>query len=349
MKFKRPPILEKGDKVAILSPSTGLPYVFPWVYQQGLTRIKEVFELDPVEFPSALQTPEFLSENPKARADDINAAFNDPSIKAIISTIGGNDQIRILPYLNKEIITSNPKIFMGYSDSTNLHLFLWNLGFVSFYGGAVMTQFARGGGMQDYTVDSINKVLFTPGQGEVFAAKKRSDIDLDWSDPQDLHVTRNEYESEGWLWHNALSGIIQGQLWGGCLETLSFHLSVKRYLPLREQLDGAILYVETSEEMPSDGFVYRFFAGLGEMELLNRFKAILVAYPKTQFCGMQPPEGSAAFLTNQQNAIKKALMDYKCDTPVVFNMNFGHTDPQLIIPNGARATINFDEKRIFFD
>lgn len=128
MEFRRPSSLKPGDKVAIISPSSGMPFLFPWVYKQGLNRIREIFKLVPVEFPTACQSPEYLSRNPQARAEDINAAFADPSIKGIIATIGGNDQIRILPYLDKELISRNPKIFMGYSDCTNLHLFLWNLG-----------------------------------------------------------------------------------------------------------------------------------------------------------------------------------------------------------------------------
>lgn len=349
MKFKRPSNLKPGDKVAIISPSSGLPHIFPWVYEQGLDRIKEVFELEPVEFPTARQTPEYLSKNPKARAEDINAAFSDPSIKAIIATIGGNDQIRILPYLNKEVISANPKIFMGYSDCTNLHLFLWNLGIVSYYGGAVMTQFAMGGGMQEYTINWIKKALFSPPIGEVFSAPEWSDADLDWGDPQNLNKKRPMYPSEGWQWHNKQKGIIQGQLWGGCLEVLDLHLSVKRYLPNFDQLDDTILFVETSEEMPSEGFVYRFFAALAELGMLEKFKAILMAYPKAQFCGNQPPEGREAFIVNQQNAVKNALRDYDSNIPVVFNMNFGHTDPQIIIPNGGMVSIDFTKESINFN
>jgi muramoyltetrapeptide carboxypeptidase LdcA involved in peptidoglycan recycling len=49
------------------------------------------------------------------------AAFKDPNIKAIISTIGGEESIRILPYIDFELIKNNPKIFMGYSDTTVSH------------------------------------------------------------------------------------------------------------------------------------------------------------------------------------------------------------------------------------
>src|SRR5262245_27570943 len=100
--FKQPSSLKSGDKVAIISPSSGMPFLFPWVFEQGMNRIRDIFQLEPVEFPTALQSPEYLLQNPKIRADDINVAFADPSIKAVIATIGGNDQVRILPYLDKQ-------------------------------------------------------------------------------------------------------------------------------------------------------------------------------------------------------------------------------------------------------
>ncbi|PJD95776.1 MAG: LD-carboxypeptidase [Parachlamydia sp.] len=349
MIFKRPQCLLPHDKVAILSPSAGLAHIFPWVYEQGLSRIKEVFQLNPIEYPTARLSSEYLSKNPEARAEDINRAFADPSIKAIIATIGGNDQIRILPYLNADIISANPKIFMGYSDCTNLHLFLWNLGMISHYGGAVMTQFAMGGGMHAYTINSIKKALFNPSIGEVQASPERSDVDLDWADRQNLVKERPMQKSAGWDWHNNPKEIIQGRLWGGCLEVLDLHLSVKRYLPSPERLAGTILFIETSEEMPSEGFVYRFIAALAELKLLKMFKAILMAYPKAQFCGNQPPEGSKAFILNQQNAVKSALEDYRCRIPVIFNMNFGHTDPQIIIPCGGTVIIDGNHQTICFN
>ncbi len=348
MMFRQPLSLKPHDKVAIISPSSGMPFLFPWVYEQGLDRLRKIFQLDPIEFPTARQSPEHLSKNPKVRADDINNAFADPSIKGIIATIGGNDQIRILSYLDKKIIAANPKIFMGYSDCTNLHLFLWNLGIVSYYGGAIMTQFAMGGGMQEYTINSIRRAIFDPPIGQVFAASEYSDADLDWGDKQNLSKKRPMYPSEGWVWHNDRNDIIQGRLWGGCLEVLDLHLSVKRYLPGLEQFNDSILFIETSEEMPSEGFVYRFIAALAELNMLSKFRAILMAYPKAQFCDKQPAEGREAFIVNQQKAVKNALQDYDIAIPVIFNMNFGHTDPQMIIPNGGSIKINSSFKTIEF-
>lgn len=346
--FKQPSSLQKGDKVAIVSPSAGLPYLYPWVYEQGLKRMRDIFGLEPVEFPTARKSPEYLAENPQARAEDINMAFADPSIKAVIATIGGNDQIRILPYLNQEILSANPKPFMGYSDCTNLHLILWNLDIVSYYGGAVMTQFAMGDKMHEYTIRSINRALFHFPEERLMPAPEYSDADLDWADPENLHKKRPMFAGTGWQWHNKKEEIIEGRLWGGCLEVLNMHLSVRKYLPPSEKLNGTILYLETSEEMPTDGFVYRFIASLAEIGICQRFKAILMAYPKAQFCGTFPPEGRDAYIINQQNAVKTALKDYGLNLPVVFHMNFGHTDPQLIIPNGSKVKIDCTKETIEF-
>lgn len=346
MTFHRPPTLKPNDKVAIVSPSSGIPHLFPWVYEQGLERLRNIFQLEPIEYPTARQSPQYLTEHPEARAEDINQAFADPSIKGIISTIGGNNQIRILPYLDTEAIRANPKIFMGYSDCTNLHLFLWNLGIVSYYGGAIMTQFAMGGGMHEYTIHSIKRALFTPPIGQVYAAPEYSDADLDWGDQRNLNKKHRTYKSNGWEWYQSRAGIIEGRLWGGCLEVLDLHLSVKRYLPDADQLKDTILFLETSEEMPAEGAVYRFIAALAELQLLDKFQAILMGYPKAQFCERQPPEGRDAYIVNQKNAVTCALRDYKSTIPVIFNMNFGHTDPQIIIPSGGTARIDFTAKEI---
>ena len=348
MKIKVPPRLQKGDKIAIVSPSAGLASAFPWIYELGLKRLRDVFELEPVEFPTARKSSDYLEKNPQARADDINAAFADGSIKGIIATIGGNDQIRILPYLDAEIISSNHKIFLGYSDNTSLHLILWSLGMISYYGGNLMTQFAMQGEMHDFTVRYLRKALFDTHIGEIQSASEWTDYDLDWEDQRNLIKRRPLYESNGWYWHNHENKIVEGKLWGGCLEILDLHLSVKRYLPPLDQLMGSVLYLETSEEMPTEGFVYRFLAALGELGMLQVFKALLFGRPKAQFCGKRPSEGGEAFIDNQQQAVKKALKDYECDPLVVFNLNFGHTDPQVIVPNGGKAWIDGVNKTIRF-
>lgn len=102
------PKLQKGDKVAILSPSNGLPGLFSWVQDLGLERLRDIFSLEPIEYPTTRRMGSSLQD----RATDIMAAFNDPSIKAVIASIGGTDQIKLLKLLDPEIIKANPKPFL---------------------------------------------------------------------------------------------------------------------------------------------------------------------------------------------------------------------------------------------
>src|SRR5688572_3127572 len=124
----------RGDRVAVISPSSGLPGELPLPYELGLRRLREEFDLVPVEYPTTRK----MGASPEARAADLHAAFADPEITAVLSSVGGDDQITVLPHLDDELIKANPKPFFGYSDNTNLLAHLWNLGIVGYHGGAVM-------------------------------------------------------------------------------------------------------------------------------------------------------------------------------------------------------------------
>jgi len=132
--FAYPPKPKRGDAVAVISPSGRAAARFPAPVDLGLARLREEFGLVPVEYP----TTRAAEASPADRAKDIHAAFTDPDIKAVITVIGGEDELKVLPHLNPDALAGNPKPFLGYSDNTNLHLLLWNLGLVSYHGGSVM-------------------------------------------------------------------------------------------------------------------------------------------------------------------------------------------------------------------
>ncbi len=147
----KPKMLQPGDKVATVSLSwggAGEPSI-RWRYDLGVKRLKEVFGLEVVAMPNSLKGSDFAYENPQARAEDLMAAFRDPSIKGIISNIGGSESIRLLPYIDFNVIRENPKIFMGYSDATISHLFCLKAGLSTFYGPAILTEFAENGEMHE--------------------------------------------------------------------------------------------------------------------------------------------------------------------------------------------------------
>ena len=132
----KPKMLKKGDKIAIVSLSTGLLGEKNLVHKLDIAkeRLKEKFGLEVVAMPNALKGVDYLYEHPEKRAEDLMMAFQDPSIKGIFCAIGGNDTIRLLPYIDFDIIKKNPKVFMGYSDSTVNHFMMHKAGLTSYYG-----------------------------------------------------------------------------------------------------------------------------------------------------------------------------------------------------------------------
>ena len=122
--FRVPPKLRPGDRVAVVSPSFAAPALFPAVHEQALRRIRSELGLEPVEFPTTRR----FGAAPADRAADLMAAFADPEIRAVFATIGGDDQITVLPHLDPAPFVADPKPFFGFSDNTNLLNWLWNHG-----------------------------------------------------------------------------------------------------------------------------------------------------------------------------------------------------------------------------
>lgn len=346
--FILPARLRQGDQVAIIAPSSGAASRFPVVYALALKRLRDVFKLEPVEYPTARSSSAYLAKNPRARAEDIHHAFLDPAIKAVIATIGGNDQVSVLKYLDPEILKSHPKIFLGFSDNANLHLYLWNLGIISYYGASLLTQFAMPGSMHEYTVRYLKRALFEDSFGEIEPSDQWTDFDFDWADASLLDKVKPLKPNTGWFWHQADGKHVSGRLWGGCFEILSSHLRLHRYMPAPADLKNAVLFVETSEELPGPGEVERFFRDLGEAGLLSGFSAVLLGRPKTQSGGVEPGGGSEKYSQEQREVICQVISEYAPELPTVFNLDFGHTDPQIPIPSGAFAEIDGDTRTIAF-
>ena len=114
----KPRRLRPGSRVAAVSLSWGGPGAIPHRYAIGKRQFEEEFGVVVTETEHALRSPAWLARNPRARADDLMAAFADSGVDGIISTIGGTDSIRLLPHIDLSVIRNNPKVFMGYSDRT---------------------------------------------------------------------------------------------------------------------------------------------------------------------------------------------------------------------------------------
>jgi len=102
------PKARPGERIAVLSPSFAAPGVAPALHEQALARLAELTGLLPVEYP----TTRLLGASATERARDLTAAFTDPTIRAVIATIGGDDQITVIPHLDPAAFRADPKPFL---------------------------------------------------------------------------------------------------------------------------------------------------------------------------------------------------------------------------------------------
>lgn len=322
--------------MAIVSPSFAAPGVFPAVHELAMERLRTELDLVPVEFPTTRQT----HASPMDRARDLLAAFGDPTIAAVMATIGGDDQITVLPHLEPSIVAANPKPFFGYSDNTNFLNWLWNLGIVGYHGGSTMVHLGRGAGLHPVSLGSLRAALFTNDEVEVTPVEEFGEDEVSWAAAEALTTSGPMQPSDGWSWHNA-DGAVSGPTWGGNLEILHWNLAADRWIRPVADYAGCILLLETSEEMPSASDVYRMLRNVGERGLLEQFAAVVIGRPKAS--SWMSPNGAderSTFRADQREAVLRALETYNPDAIAVFGVDFGHTDPQWIIPYGGTMRID---------
>ncbi len=326
--------LKPHDKVAVLSPSFAGPGRFPAVCDLGIRRLREIFELEPVEYPTTRK----LGASSEERARDLVAAFSDPEIKAVIATIGGDDQVTYIKNLPVEPFVNNPKPFFGYSDNSHLANFLFLHGIPSYYGGSIMTQYAMQGEMDQYTIDHLKKTFFNTGEVEILPSEYYNDQGYDWDDEIKLGVKRPNWPNEGHYVSGGQDG--EGLLWGGCLESVDEMLRHKISIPTLGQFESIILMLETSEEIPSHDYVHRVLRALGERGVLERVQGVLFGRPKAwEFHKQLTAEEKEGYVAGQQEIVLKTVRQYNQTISIVQNLNFGHTDPQFPMPYGGKARI----------
>lgn len=330
----KPKQLLPGDRVATVSPSwggAGDPEL-KWRYEQGVKRLEEVFGLKVIPMPNSLKGSDYLYQNPQARAEDLMTAFKDETIKGIFANIGGEDSIRLLPYIDFDVIRENPKIFMGYSDVTISHLFCHKAGISSFYGPAILTDFAENVEMDPYTVELVNRTLFSNERiGEIEPAKAWTSERLEWIE-ENKNSRRTMRKNHGYELLQG-SGNVQGQLIGGCIEVLEFAKGTELW-PDKKHWDNSILFFETSEEKPEPSYIKYWLRNYAVQGILQKANGIIFAKPQDE-----------KYYDEYKEAILTVMKEFHLEAlPILYNLNFGHTEPKFILPYGAMAEINCEQK-----
>ena len=326
--------LSLGDKVAVVSPSFAAPGCWPHVHELGLARLRDVFGLVPVEHPSAHD----LAATTEPKSKDLEAAFSNPSIKAVIATLGGDIQVTYINRLNPRTFIRCPKPFFGYSDNSHFANFLFLNGIPSYYGASLFTQFAMQGAMDDFSIKYIKHALFDNGEIELSAAAQFNDIGLGWDDPNLLKSYREYEPNDGWCWDG--NADTHGLLWGGCVESVDEMLRHGVPIPSLEQFADIVLMLETSEDIPAASYVFRVLRGLGERGILANVQGLLMGRPKAwEFDKPHTTAEKAAYRETQREIVLNTVRHYNAKIPVVQNLDFGHTDPQIPMPYGGRVRL----------
>lgn len=340
-----PPKAAPGDKVAVLSPSFAAPGVAPEVHEQAMERLAQVTGLVPVEYPTTRR----VGASAQDRARDLNAAFADPEIRAVLATIGGEDQITVVPHLDPDVVRADPKPFLGYSDNTNLLSWLWTQGVAGFYGGSTQVHLGPGPAVDEVHARSLRAALLTGERLEVTEPGESEDLGKDWNDPAALSEYGEREPTEPWTWAGP-SRSVTGRTWGGCAEVVQWILTAGRFPADPAVLEGGVLLLETSEELiPAREFGW-ILRSLGERGLLAAVDAVLVARPPTSSFEVQPSsEQRAARRAEQRDVALEMVQRYNPDAVVVVGLPFGHTRPQWIVPYGGTMRVDGAEKKVFAD
>lgn len=299
-----PQRLTAGDTVGIVAPASAtFQTVDLTIAQESL----QALGLNVKVGPHVLARHGYLAGSDKDRAADINQFFTDSSVKAVLPIRGGWGSSRVLPYLDYDSIRRHPKVIVGFSDITALHLAIHaKTGLITFHG-------PNGLGRWDaWSLEYFKRVLFN---GEAVTM-------------ENLH-SLSERNALAQIEHRVQTitpGTARGRLIGGNLTVFTGILG-SPYVP---SFEGAILFLE---DVGEDLYrVDRMFTQLKLAGVLGRIRGLV--FGTCAECG--PGEGFGSL------TLEEILADHvkPLSIPAWFGAMIGHQNPQWTVPVGAEAEID---------
>ncbi len=339
-------------KIAIISLSRGLLGESFIQYEEdiGMRRLRS-YGIKVVTTANARKGIDFLQRHPEARAQDLLAAFSDPSIDMILCAIGGDDTYRLLPYLfeHNELAEAGKrgkKIVLGFSDTTMNHFMLHKVGVNTFYGQSFIADVCElEDEMLSYSKKYFEELLTTGTIKEI----RPSDVwysERTVFDETQIGIKRVQHRNRGF---ELLQGnpVFSGKILGGCIETMynifdntRHHDSpvlCRRYglLPSIDDWKGKILLLESSESRTKPELYKKMLQTLKATGIFEVINGILVGKPMDE-----------AYYEEYKQLLISEIS--KSNLPIVYNVNIGHATPRCIIPLGVEATVDEKEQVIRF-
>lgn len=335
MEIIKPKKLKNGDTIAIISPSSPLAGLTP----HRLEKARKYFESKGFkikEFKSTRKIFRWSAGTPQERAKDIMDAFLDKEVSMILTAIGGSTANQVLKYLDFEKIKENPKIFCGYSDISTLHYaFYKKCNLMTYYGPSALVQFGEYPNPLEYTESYFNKVLLENNtEIDIKASDEWTEESLNWFTKDDLTRARKLQKNSGFKWLK--KGSAKGEIIGGCLSVI-LNLAGTEFWP---DYKDKILFLELPEgnkfnlPTPVDEVDYRL-THLEMLGVFDKIEGLIFGRPY-------------AYSKEEYNQLKEVLIERtkEYNFPILFDVDIGHTDPQITIPIGSEVEIN-SEKSMF--
>lgn len=308
------PKLVPGDEIRVIAPSTSMIILKEAQIDLAVERLTNLgFK---VTFgKNADAHDEFFSSSVSDRIEDLHAAFADPNVKGILTAIGGYNANQILKYIDYSLISSNPKVFCGYSDITALQLAIYQKTGLVTYSGPHFSSFGVKHGFE-YTLEAFLAAVTNDAPYEISPSATWSD-DAWYIDQEN----RTFHDQNG---YNIIhEGEAEGKLIGGNLCTMNL-LQGTEFMP---SLKNSILFIEDDEESHSRSFD-RDLQSLLHLPDAGSIRALLIG---------RFQENSN--ITDE--ALRKIIMSKEelKNIPIIANVNFGHVQPFATLPIGAVATV----------
>lgn len=311
--------LKPGDEVRVIAPSRSMAILGEDCKEIATKRLEEL-GLKVTFGKHVLEAdPDYMAASAKSRAEDLNEAFADKNVKAILTVIGGFNSNQILRYIDFENIKNNPKIFCGFSDITILSDSIYAKTGLVTYSGPHYSSFGMKKGLMEYEMEYFKKMFFENKEVEVKSSEEWSD-DAWFIDQENREFIKND----GMFIIN--EGEAEGKIVGGNLCTLNL-LQGTEYMP---SIEDSILFIE-DDEMAGKLFLVEFDRNLISLIMqpgFDKVKGIVIGRAQKS-CNMTKEKWFK--LIKSKPELEKL--------PVIAGADFGHTTPIITFPIGGTAKL----------
>jgi muramoyltetrapeptide carboxypeptidase len=307
----RPRALREGDLVGLITPSAYVSDPDSLALAESTVKY---FGLRARMGRNVGKRTGYLGGSVEERVEDLHEMFQDPEVKAVFAVRGGYGASQLLDRLDYDLIRRHPKIFLGFSDITALHLAIGKrTGLVTFHGPVVLS------GFSSYTQNWFRKALFSAAPlGVVTNPPEPNPL-------RPAHTLRTVRPGRG-----------RGPLVGGNLTLISTTMGT----PFEIETRGCILFLEDVGEEP-----YRIDRMLTQLRLAGKFEGVAgVIIGECHDCG--PREFQPSFeSTFSAGEILDRILG-KLEAPVLSGLTIGHTDDQVTLPEGVMSTLDADRQEL---